>query len=96
MLKHRKIEQHYMNEILQDEDAELYYMRSVIEEETRRLIFTAIDSLPEHCRKVCLLNLEGMDTGAASVGVEISGIGRYEICGRGRTFGNFFEHGEIS
>ena len=37
------------------------YMRSVIEEETRRLIFTAIDSLPEHCRKVCLLNLEGMD-----------------------------------
>ena len=61
VLKHRKIEQHYMNEILQDEDAELYYMRSVIEEETRRLIFTAIDSLPEHCRKVCLLNLEGMD-----------------------------------
>ena len=31
VLKHRKIEQHYMNEILQDEDAELYYMRSVIE-----------------------------------------------------------------
>ena len=61
VLKHRKIEQHYMNEILRDEDAELYYMRSVIEEETRRLIFTAIDSLPEHCRKVCLLNLEGMD-----------------------------------
>ena len=61
VLKHRKIEQHYVNEILQDEDAELYYMRSVIEEETRRLIFTAIDSLPEHCRKVCLLNLEGMD-----------------------------------
>ena len=46
VLKHRKIEQHYMNEILQDEDAELYYMRSVIEEATRRLIFTAIDSLP--------------------------------------------------
>lgn len=61
VLKHRKIEQHYVNEILQDEDAELYYMRSVIEEEIRRLIFTAIDSLPEHCRKVCLLNLEGMD-----------------------------------
>ena len=61
VLKHRKIGQHYVNEILQDEDAELYYMRSVIEEETRRLIFTAIDSLPEHCRKVCLLNLEGMD-----------------------------------
>ena len=46
VLKHRKIEQHYVNEILQDEDAELYYMRSVIEEETRRLIFTAIVSLP--------------------------------------------------
>ena len=52
---------HVLRRILRDEDAELYYMRSVIEEETRRLIFTAIDSLPEHCRKVCLLNLEGMD-----------------------------------
>ncbi|MFR7809510.1 MAG: sigma factor [Butyricimonas faecihominis] len=30
VLKHRKIEQHYMNEILRDEDAELYYMRSVM------------------------------------------------------------------
>ena len=34
VLKHRKIEQHYMNEILQDEDAELYYMRSVIRRNT--------------------------------------------------------------
>ena len=60
-LGEREESESLVHEILQDEDAELYYMRSVIEEETRRLIFTAIDSLPEHCRKVCLLNLEGMD-----------------------------------
>lgn len=61
VLKHRKVKQEYMNDILQEEDSELYYMKSVIEEETRRLIFSAIDSLPEHARKVCLLNLEGLD-----------------------------------
>lgn len=61
VLKHRKVEQEYMNDVLQEEDSELYYMKSVIEEETRRLIFSAIDSLPEHARKVCLLNLEGLD-----------------------------------
>lgn len=61
VLKHRKVKQEYMYDILQDEDSELYYMKSVIEEETRRLIFTAIDALPEHCKRVCLLNLEGLD-----------------------------------
>lgn len=61
VLKHRKVEQEYMNDVLQEEDAELYYMKSVIEEETHRLVFTAIDSLPEHARKVCLLHLEGLD-----------------------------------
>ena len=52
VLKHRKIEQHYMNEILQDEDAGLYYMRSVIEEETRRLILQPLilcRSIAERC-----------------------------------------------
>lgn len=61
VLKHRKVEREYMHNILQEADAELYYMKSVIEEETRRLIFTAIEALPEHCRKVCMLHLEGMD-----------------------------------
>ncbi|WP_018337763.1 RNA polymerase sigma-70 factor [Butyricimonas synergistica] len=61
VLKHRKVEQRYASEILQDEAAESYYMESVIEEETRRLISAAIDSLPENCRKVCLLILDGLD-----------------------------------
>ena len=61
VLKHRKVEREYVNDMLREEDTELYYMKSVIEEETRRLIFTAIDSLPEHSRKVCLLYMEGMD-----------------------------------
>ncbi|MCR9011943.1 RNA polymerase sigma-70 factor [Gabonibacter chumensis] len=59
LLKHQKIADEYNRERLQKIDSEFYYMQSVIEEETQRMIFTAIDSLPEQCRKVCLLNLEG-------------------------------------
>lgn len=72
VLKHRKVEQEYVNDVLQEEDSELYYMKSVIEEETHRLIFTAINSLPEHARKVCLLHLEGMDNQEIADALKIS------------------------
>lgn len=43
------------------EEEEEYFMETLIEEETRRLLFAAIDALPKQCRKICLLNLEGLD-----------------------------------
>jgi len=72
VLKHHKIEQQYMDDVLRDEESEAYYMKSVIEEETRRLIFSAIDSLPEACRRVCLLNLEGLDNQKIAETLKIS------------------------
>lgn len=72
VLKHRKVEQEYMNDVLTEKDSELYYMKSVIEEETRRLVFTAIDTLPEHCRRVCLLHLDGMDNQEIAEALQIT------------------------
>lgn len=59
VLKHRKVERGYVEEMEQNDMAEIYYMQSVIEEETRRLIVEAIEALPIPCKTVCLLNLEG-------------------------------------
>lgn len=61
LLKHQKVEQTYINRILEEKEAEFYHMKSVIQEEVRRLVMEAVDSLPEQSRKVCLLNLEGLN-----------------------------------
>lgn len=61
VLKHRKVQMEFTRGQLQEKESEVYYMQSLIEEETRRLLFAAIDVLPEQCRRVCLLNLDGLD-----------------------------------
>lgn len=61
VLKHRKVQLEFTRQQLQKKESEVYYMQSLIEEETRRLLFAAIDVLPEQCRRVCLLNLDGLD-----------------------------------
>lgn len=59
ILHHRKTEANYVSQRLQTEENEINFMKSVIQEETQRLLFTAIESLPEQPRKILLLNLEG-------------------------------------
>ncbi len=61
LLRHQKLHLDYTTSQLREKEREEYFMKSLIQEETRRLLFTAIDALPEQCRRVCLLNLEGMD-----------------------------------
>lgn len=60
-LKYQKIRWDYTSRQLQEKQGEEYFMKSLIEEENRRLLFSAIDALPEQCRRVCLLSLEGLD-----------------------------------
>lgn len=72
ILKHQRIVNEYNSESLQEIDTEHYYMRSVIGEETRRMIFTAIDSLPEQCRNICLLHLDGLDNSEIAYLLNIS------------------------
>lgn len=72
ILKHNKIKQQYIDNVLAEKDSELYYMTSVIEEETRRLIFNAIDELPEHSRRVCLLSLKGFNNQEIAEQLKIS------------------------
>lgn len=61
VLKHRKVQLKFTQEQFLEKESEIYYMQSLLEEETRRLLYTAIDHLPEQCRRVCLLNLDGLD-----------------------------------
>ncbi len=61
ILRHRKVEHSFLANSRSEEEVDPGYIKCLIEEETRRLIFSAIEALPEQCRKVCLLNLEGKD-----------------------------------
>lgn len=61
VLKHRKIESEYAEALAVERESEAYYMKSLIDEETRRLLLAAINSLPKYCREVCLLNFDGLD-----------------------------------
>ena len=60
-LRHQKLHLDYTTFQLREKEKEEYFMQSLIQEESRRLLFTAIDALPEQCRRVCLFSLEGLD-----------------------------------
>lgn len=59
ILRHQKIKTDYLSVYGPDDALEESQMKAVIEEETQRLLFSAIHALPEQARKIILLNLEG-------------------------------------
>jgi len=72
VIKHQKILKEFSQEQFQEKSSEFYYMQSLVEEETRRLLFEAIAQLPEQCRRVCLLNLDGHDNQEIAVLMNVS------------------------
>lgn len=58
-LKHIEVEQKHLNTNLQELRSEQFFLHQVIEKETHRLIYSAIDELPERCREILLLSING-------------------------------------
>lgn len=71
VIKHQKILSEYHSDI-REKTSEVYYMRSLMEEETRRLLLEAVHQLPEQCRRVCLLALDGYDNQRMAEIMEVS------------------------
>lgn len=57
--RHQKVIDTHRKEMLNDKSNEFFFKNHLIEEETYRLLFQAVESLPEQTRKVCKLSMNG-------------------------------------
>lgn len=55
-LKHQEVENHYVESVLNEGNAA---WEESLDEEIYRLLFKAIDTLPDRCREIFLLHLDG-------------------------------------
>ncbi|NOY96811.1 MAG: RNA polymerase sigma-70 factor [Chlorobi bacterium] len=60
ILKHKKVQENYLSNSLNNIKSERYYIDHIIQMETMHLIKRAIDILPEQSKEVILLNLKGL------------------------------------
>lgn len=67
-LRHESVKNRYENYILQKDKEEQHYEEHLLEEEVFHLLNRAIEELPEQCRKVFILSLQGKSN------AEIAGI----------------------
>lgn len=58
-MKHQKVRMKFAEVELLTKERHAFFRDSLIEEETHRLVYQAINELPEKCRKIIQMNLEG-------------------------------------
>ncbi len=59
-IKHEKVINKYQEVQLEKTQSETFYNDHIIEEETHRLIYRAIDELPPSCKEIVYLSLQGL------------------------------------
>jgi len=59
-IKHQNVANKHLEASEKELESELVFFDHLIEEETHRLIYNAIDELPPHCKKILLLSLNGL------------------------------------
>lgn len=71
-LRHEEVKDRYINYMSQAEQQEAFYHDRILEEEVFSLLNQAIQQLPEQCKKVFLLALEGKNNSEIA---DLMGIG---------------------
>ena len=59
-LQHIKVRQKFQKKKLLEVQSESYFLKTLIEEETHRIIYRYINELPEKAKEVILLSLQGL------------------------------------
>lgn len=59
-IKHKKVEEKYLGECAQNDIDDKVIINKIIEEETHRLMYEVICSLPKKCQKIIKLHLDGI------------------------------------
>jgi len=59
-LKHQNVANKHIEESEKVMESDVFFFDHLIEEETHRLIYNAIDELPPHCKRILLLSLNGL------------------------------------
>jgi len=71
-IKHQKIVSNHIDASLKDMENDAFYFDHIIEEETHRLIYDAINELPPGCRKILLLSINGLSNPEIAEDLNIS------------------------
>ncbi|MCG8474314.1 MAG: sigma-70 family RNA polymerase sigma factor [Cytophagales bacterium] len=70
--KHQQLIHKYKEEHLRIDADDSFFEKAIIEEETHRLLFEAIEKLPVHTRQVCRLSLQGIQNTQISESLDLS------------------------
>jgi RNA polymerase sigma-70 factor (family 1) len=71
-LKHQKIIDKHFDTTVKDTENDAFYFDHIIEEETHRLIYNAINELPQNCKKILLLSINGLSNPEIAEDLNIS------------------------
>jgi RNA polymerase sigma-70 factor (ECF subfamily) len=71
-LKHNNIVGKHIKAELLEKESEIFFEDHVIEEETHRLFYQAIQELPEKCREIIMMSLEGLKNNEIAKELNIS------------------------
>jgi RNA polymerase sigma-70 factor (ECF subfamily) len=71
-IKHQHVTERFKQSEIKDKEETSFYSDHIIEEETHRRIYQAIDTLPVRCREVISLGLKGLKNNEIAEVLEIS------------------------
>ncbi|TKG92297.1 RNA polymerase sigma-70 factor [Puteibacter caeruleilacunae] len=72
IIKHHKIEQDFESQDKLSKEGEVFYMNSLIQEETKALFYEALSKLPEKTQQVIRLSMEGLKNPEIAEQLDIS------------------------
>lgn len=80
-LRHEDVKERYQQQVQNDDE---HYQNAILEEEVYSLLLQAIQNLPEQCKKVFLLTLEGKHNAeiAAILGISIETVKSHKKAGK--------------